>query len=114
MEYINIDTIEHIEVVHERVMPYYKAYYEPEHINFWGKTIPERVVVYKDEYCSVEEFLEKYGNDCFIRDQKVYEKAHIIFRFISGTIRTIFFASNEEAEEKANEITKNWNRIFIP
>ena len=35
MEYINIDTIEHVEVVHERVTPYYKAYYEPEHINFW-------------------------------------------------------------------------------
>ncbi len=113
MKYINIDTIEQIEVVHERVTPYYKAYYEPEHINFWGKIIPE-CVVYRENSYSIEDFLQEYGNKYFIRDQKVFKKAHIVFQFTSKKTETYFFSSNKEAEEKADEITKKWNRILIP
>ncbi|MGP1582946.1 MAG: hypothetical protein ACTTH6_01810 [Candidatus Altimarinota bacterium] len=112
MKYINIDAIEQIEVVHEQVAPYYKAHYEPEHTNFFGKIVPESVV-YRENSYSIEDFLQEYGNKYFIHDQKVFKKAHIVFQFTSKKTEAYFYDSNEEADEKANEITKNWNRIVI-
>lgn len=113
MKYININAIEQIEIVHERIASYYKAHYKPEHINFWGKIIPEQIVYYEDKRLSVESFLEKYGNEYFIKDQQVYQKAYLLLRFSNGNIHTFYFSSNKEAEEKADEITKKWNRIYI-
>ena len=112
MKYINIDAIEQIEVVHEQVASYYKAHYEPEHINFFGKIIPESVV-YREKSYSIEDFLQEYGSKYYILDQKIYKKAHIVFQFTSKKTEVYFYDSNEEAEEKADEITKKWNRIYI-